>query len=230
MGISWINEIVQKLGPRKWSQLLGVHAMSGCDTVSYPFGKGKTSALKLLQLDLPGLDGVLGQPGATSAELKATGESFFLPLYGQTRCSTMNEARARLFTKQKKPSALKKLPPTDANLMLHVLRAHHQMLLWKAADQRDPSQETENIVNFGWNCEGSTVTPAVSTTPVAPQGLLDIVSCNCVAQGKAYSSSRCSCHSAGLSCTNYCKCEGGDACHSHFTSKQDDEENLDDDH
>ena len=228
-----ISETVKKLGPRKCSQLLGVHAMSGCDTVSYPFGKGKISALKLLELDLPGLDGVLGQPGATSAELKATGDSFFLPLYGQTRCSAMNEAHVRLFTRQKKPPALKKLPPTDANLVLHVLRAHHQMLLWKAAAQHDPPQETQTIVNFGWNVEGSTVTPAVSTTPVAPQGLLDIVSCSCVAQGKACSSTQCSCHSAGLTCTNYCKCEGGDACHSHFTSKQangqDDEGNFDDD-
>ena len=60
--------------------------MSGCDTVSYPFGKGKISALKLLEIDLPGLDGVLGQLGATSDELKATGDSFFLPLYGQTKC------------------------------------------------------------------------------------------------------------------------------------------------
>ena len=36
-----INETVKKLGPRKSSQLLGLHAMAGCDTVSYPFGKGK---------------------------------------------------------------------------------------------------------------------------------------------------------------------------------------------
>ena len=37
-----INETVQRLGPRKCSQLLGIHALSGCDTVSYPFGKGKS--------------------------------------------------------------------------------------------------------------------------------------------------------------------------------------------
>lgn len=51
-----INTTVQRLGPRKCSQLLGIHALSGCDTVSYPFGKGKLSALKLLQIDIPGLD------------------------------------------------------------------------------------------------------------------------------------------------------------------------------
>ena len=212
-----INQTVQELGPRKCSQLLGLHAISGCDTVSYPFGKGKKSALKLLDLDLPGLDDVLGECEATSEELKATGNSFFLPVYNETGCSTMNAARVRLFTKKKKPPALKKLPPTDENMMLHILRTHHQMLLWKAADQRNPPQECQDITSFGWSVEGSIVTPAVSTKPVAPQGLMGIVSCNCMSQGKACNSTRCSCNSAGLSCTNYCKCEGGDACHSNFT-------------
>ena len=48
-----INETVQRLGPRKCSQLLGIHALSGCDIVSYTFGKRKKSALKLLEIDIP---------------------------------------------------------------------------------------------------------------------------------------------------------------------------------
>ena len=78
-----VNETVERLGPRKCSQLLGAHALSGCDTVSYPCGKGKKSALKLLEIDIPCLDQVLGQPGATHAQLKATADSFLLPIYGQ---------------------------------------------------------------------------------------------------------------------------------------------------
>ena len=81
-----INESVKRLGPRKCSQLLGIHALSGCDTVSYPFGKGKKSALKLLEIDIPGLGQVLGQPGATHAQLQETAYTFFLPLYGQKGC------------------------------------------------------------------------------------------------------------------------------------------------
>ena len=37
-----INETVQRLGPRKCSQRLGIHALSGCDTVSCPIGKRKS--------------------------------------------------------------------------------------------------------------------------------------------------------------------------------------------
>ena len=219
-----INKTVERLGPRKCSQLLGVHALSGCDTVSYPFGKGKQSALKLLEIDIPGLDQVLGELGATHAQLKATADSFFFPLYGQKSCTTMNDARTRLYRSHKKPPQLKKLPPTDANLQLHVLRTHLQMLLWKAANQRDPPEEALHITNFGWSIKGSTITPTISTAPVAPQALLDVVSCSCSAEGKACSGGRCSCNRAGLSCTDYCKCEGGVACCSQFTRNQMDTE------
>ncbi|KAK2188846.1 hypothetical protein NP493_122g06015 [Ridgeia piscesae] len=114
----------------------------------------------------------------------------------------MNDTRVHFYRGHKKPPPLKKLPPIDANLQLHVLRAHLQMLLWKAAAQRDPPEEARNIANFGWNIEGSAITPAVSTAPVAPQALLDAVSCSCTAECKACSGTRCSCNSAGLSCTD----------------------------
>ena len=38
----------QKLG-HKCYDLLYAHALSGCDTVSYPFGKGKKSVLSLME-------------------------------------------------------------------------------------------------------------------------------------------------------------------------------------
>ena len=55
-----VNKTIEQLGVRKCSQLLGLHALLGCDTVSYPFGKGKESAMKLLEIDIPGLNQVLG--------------------------------------------------------------------------------------------------------------------------------------------------------------------------
>ena len=132
----------------------------------------------------------------------------------------MSDARTRFFRGRKKSLQLKKLPPTEANLQLHVLRAHLQVLLWKAADQREPPEETRDIANFGWSIDGSIITPTVSTAPVAHQALLDVVSCSCTAEGKACSGTRCSCNNAGLSCTDYCKCDGGVGHLSRFTIKQ----------
>ena len=43
-----INDIVAALGDRSL-QLRGMHAVTGCDTVSYPFNKGKLTALSKLR-------------------------------------------------------------------------------------------------------------------------------------------------------------------------------------
>ena len=51
-----INATCAYLGDTVCSQLLGAHALSGCDTVSYPFDKGKISVLKTLKAgNVPGL-------------------------------------------------------------------------------------------------------------------------------------------------------------------------------
>ena len=134
-----------------------------------------------------------------------------------------------MYMSRKKPPPLKKLPPTDNNLQLHVLRAHLQMMLWKAADQRHPPGDARDIRRFGWDIkEGGVVTPSVSNAPVAPRGLLDVVICSCSAERKACSKKRCSCHSAGLSCTEYCYCEGGDACCSPFNKHTEEDQRAED--
>ena len=61
-----INATVSKNGD-KWQGILGMYARwSGCNTVSYPDGKGKVSVLKVLnQTYTTGLTLVLGEENAT---------------------------------------------------------------------------------------------------------------------------------------------------------------------
>ena len=88
-----INATIRGLGDR-CQGLLGMHALSGCDTASYPCGKGKTSALKvLLGKNICGLNTVLGEPDATHSDLKDTGTEFFIALYGQKKAKSMNNTR-----------------------------------------------------------------------------------------------------------------------------------------
>ena len=64
-----INATSAHLGS-KCLQLLGMHALSGCDETSYPYGKGKISALNtLLSGDFPGLADVLGEVDTPLASL-----------------------------------------------------------------------------------------------------------------------------------------------------------------
>jgi len=63
-------------------------------------------------------------------------QTYICALYHQPSGTSMENARFKLFTKKKKTTKIMALPPMSANLLLHVLRAHLQVMLWKAADQQ----------------------------------------------------------------------------------------------
>ena len=67
--ILYINATSAHLG-LKCLHLLGMHALSGCDTTSYPYDKGKISARNtLLSGEFPGLADVLGEVSTPLANL-----------------------------------------------------------------------------------------------------------------------------------------------------------------
>ena len=83
-----INDIVAALGDRSL-QLLGMHAVTCCDTVSYPFNKGKLTALsKLREGNFPELYSVVGEETATLEDLLKTGQTSIAALYGQWKCTS----------------------------------------------------------------------------------------------------------------------------------------------
>ena len=102
-----IRATVDKLGG-KCGQLPGMYALSGCDTVSYSYGKGKKSTLKvLMNNDIDGLQDVLGEPEISQEQLKATAGAFFIALYGQNKTYSLNTTRYKTYMSRKKPPPLK---------------------------------------------------------------------------------------------------------------------------
>jgi len=84
-----INNTAAALGDKSL-KLLGIHPMMGCDTVSYPFNKGKLTALSILQEgDFIELYSVIGEERATHEDLLKTGQQFFAALHGWPICTTM---------------------------------------------------------------------------------------------------------------------------------------------
>ena len=205
-------------------QLLGKHAATGCDTVSYPFNKGKLTALsKLREGNFPELYSVVEEETATLEDLLKTGQMFFAALYGQSKCTSLNVVRYMIYTKKKgKPPLVKSLPPTDKNLLLHMLRAHHQTMLWKAADKQ--VAPAIDITDFVWEMLNSIPSPVIASGPPAPPELMKVISCQCRAADKACAQGNCSCFAASLSCMTYCRCAGSqDECHNPLTKKYDDD-------
>ena len=169
-----INQTCTKLGS-KCLQLLGMHALTGCDTTSFPFNKGKVSALSVLEAGyLPGLFHVFGEEDAMQWGLLEVGLSFFCALYGQKPDTPMEEARYNMYTKTKAMPRLRNLPPnTSPNQLLHVQRAHMQMTLWKAADQH--SRPDIDVSNFGWEMKAGVLSSCIDPGPTGPPALVDVI-------------------------------------------------------
>ena len=82
-----INQTCTTLGS-KCLQLLEMLALTGCDTTSFPFNKGKVSALRVLEAGyFPGLFHVLREEDAMQWDLLEVGLSFFL------LCTVRSETR-----------------------------------------------------------------------------------------------------------------------------------------
>ena len=211
-----ISATCTELGP-KCLQILTVHALSGCDTTSYLYSKGKTRALNTsLSGNFPGLDSVIGEIGISRAELIQAVNPFITALYNQVPGTSMEIARFNLFTKTKSPKVMA-LPPTSANLLQHALCAHLQIMLWKAADQQAPPAVSANITDFGWEVQNGV--PVMATGEPAPPELVDVIRCQCRVEGKKCSTVLCSCHKEHLTCTSYCNCHGEDECCNPYTQK-----------
>ena len=78
-----------------------------------------------------------------------------------------------------------------------------------AADQEAPPDESADITHFGWIIQNDIPIPAVAQD--APE-LVDVIKCQCKAQGKQCSSEACGCHKQHLACTSCCNCSGGEHC------------------
>ena len=216
-----INATCVELGTKSL-QLLGIHALSGCDTTSYPYGKGKISALNtLLGGNFDGLADVLGETGTTHTDLMEAAKPFFAALYGQPPETSMESARFTLFTKKKKNPKVMALPPTTANLFYHVLQAHHQVMLWKAAGHKSPPDESADITDFGWEMRDGIPVPSIAPGNPAPPELIDVIQCQCKAQNNRCSTKVCSCHKEHLSCTSCCACCGERGCSNPYTRTED---------
>ena len=182
--------------------LLPVYCLSGCDTTSCFFGRGKRTAFK-----------VATKHATVLQELSTLGSNMDVPtnkeraacikfaglMYGKTNCQSLNTIRGDLAAKG---SAPKKLPPTDDSFNLHVLRCDYQLQIWKQA--LTPMQELPSATNFGWYLpdEGRTLLPKMMTQSCAAPELLNDIICNC----SCVCDDHCPCASSQQACTSDCGC------------------------
>ena len=103
-----INVSMQKLG---WASehILAVHALTDCDTVSYPFNKGNVKGLSIIQKQTNLHLKVFGGPEADVNDVVNAGMEFLCLLYGDSAMSVI-ELRYPIFSNKKNTPAIKTLP------------------------------------------------------------------------------------------------------------------------
>ena len=153
------------LDQEKKKALIGVHAISGNDYVSSFFRKGKAAFWKamLKRPEYIRLFVELGSCLDVSDELAQGLEKFVCALYGNLRITSVNNLRHKMFMskfdKEKKITDLSLLPPCEANLKLHIMRANYVAWMFRRAGQL--VLDLENPTSHGWDESGHVVWSSV---------------------------------------------------------------------
>ena len=85
------------------------------------------------------------------------------------------------------------LPPKNTNVMLQIICAYLQVMLWKSADKTSPPSESHVWMVLQRWCSNSTNI----SRPNSPRAFI-----------RHHQVKLCSCHKVGMLCTPYCSCEG----------------------
>ena len=175
--------------------LLCVYVLSGCDTVSYPFRRGKKKAAAVA-IDMVGRLPNLAAYGSSedftvTEEIKTEATLLFTALYGKRGhdCS-LNTLRQHVFASTK--SDLRMLPPTDDAFNLHLLRALYQLALYQTPHLSNPALPP--ATEFGRVLINGRLCPLLMTIPAKPN-IQQPVSCKCK---KSKCLRSCSCTRAGV--------------------------------
>ncbi|KAG7157432.1 hypothetical protein Hamer_G005864 [Homarus americanus] len=97
---------------------------------------------------------------------------------------------------------LRCLPPTTAAYDLHVLRAHYQIMIWRAAVEVGPPNHDPR--QYGWSSDQASnlLLPVLLPSDVSPVPdiIQKLIKCSCSAN-RPCSNAQCSCVAAMLSCS-----------------------------
>lgn len=178
--------------------LIGLHAFSGCDTVSSLKGKGKKTVFNLTKNSetLQIMFSKLGKDFNLSEELFHELCGFTCLVFGLESSSDLNSARYSAFC------ANRDLPPTYGQLKQHANRANYQAAIWKRACLSHISPPTPT--DSGWVKDGEDLRILWTEEEIAPPDILKSTFCRCKTN---CSTERCSCRKSRLICTDLCACQ-----------------------
>lgn len=198
--------------------LIGMHAFTGCDTVSAFAGKGKIKVLKetMKDMEFQKTFGELGASWHMSPELVQQLQRVVCRIYmSSSKALNVNEMRYELFCAKRGQIDSSQLPPCQDCLFMHSMRANYQACIWRHALEANP--DIPDPCLHGWVLEDAALSIEWMRGSPAPNAVLELLSCSCARVCKLPD---CVCLRNSLKCTSMCK---NQSC----TNQADDEEVCD---
>ena len=203
-----IQAIKSKIGHVS-KYIMVLHALTGCDTVSALYRQGKTKAFKMLtEGKLCDHLNVFLSNDSTHAAVQHSGEKFLLDLYNASSYKSLDQYRFVAYNKQINRAPLTStfelasLPPTSSAAKFHSYRAYLTVQEWQE-NYLSPAE-------WGWKVDAGGYVPIDNDRPIAPDSLLNLISCACKADGFK---SSCGCRKIGVLCSPLCSKCSGQSCH-----------------
>ena len=198
-----ISKLALSLGEIFCDSLIGLHAFTGCDTVSAFASRGKLNALKLMQRDITYQEtfSQVGQSWDVQPQLFEKVQQFTCRMYVAASSTTeVNDLRYQLFCAKRGEIESNLLPPCRDCLFMHLLRANYQAAIWKCCLHARPT--VPDPTKCGWIDDDGKLAIHWMRSPPAPDAVLELLACKCVRSCKL---PKCTCIANGLACTNMCK-------------------------
>ena len=179
-----IKSIVKAMAQNLCS-LLGIHAYTGCVTVSAYAGREKIWALRILKehKSFQEMFDLLGVELELSDDLVQKLQDFTCQLYiSSPGTNSVNELRYRMFCSRRGNIEFDQLLPCADCLSKHACRANYQTAIWRQGLENRP--EIPSPLRHGWTQEENRVGAEwmrgswMSGQP-APTAVLELLSCSC---------------------------------------------------
>lgn len=219
-GVVYSSRSLASLNASMQSNILVLHAFSGCDTTSACYYRGKVGFCKLFEksCELHEYAEKFKDENTTEDELTEAGIFLALALYGapvnfrKQKCTAVELAekyRLRMYTMAaakctgNKDIDLAKIFPTVDAWIQHFKRVFIQVRTWYGADL--------NPEDWGWRLEDGELEPITMTQDSGPESLSTVISCSCSTE-TACTGFLCGCRKHNLPCTIACKNCYGTSC------------------
>ena len=194
-----IKEVRTALGPELCKHLLFIHAFSGCDTTSRPYGMGKASVVKKVIHDeeLRTCASIFVDPQSPKEKVIEAGDLAMRLLTGGNKKESLAVHRFKVYKCRVIKGNIQVLheflPPTSGSTEQHSLRVYHQIMSW-TGNGLSPDQ-------YGLELKYNKLRPTISNNTPAPQDMLRAIFCNCKT---SCDTKRCTCRRFNLACTDLC--------------------------